>query len=46
MEQDISDIIAEDWSVAVAGSMDNVDFRDLMPGGAHTGGLGSVGREV
>jgi hypothetical protein len=32
IDQDISDVSADNWSVAVAGVVKNVDFKDLRPG--------------
>jgi len=31
IDQDISDVTADDWSVAVAGVIENLDFKDLRP---------------
>lgn len=31
IDQDISDVTADNWSIAVAGVMKNVDFKDLRP---------------
>jgi hypothetical protein len=33
INQDISDVTADNWSVAVAGVIKNVDFKDLRSGG-------------
>jgi hypothetical protein len=32
IDQDISEITADNWSVAVAGVIKNVDLKDLRPG--------------
>jgi hypothetical protein len=31
IDQDISDVTADHWSVAVAGVIKNLDFKDLRP---------------
>jgi hypothetical protein len=33
IDQDISDVTADNWSIAAAGVMKNVDFKDLRPTG-------------
>lgn len=40
IDQDISDVAADNWSVVVAGVIKNVDFKDLRPAGP-----GRVGRD-
>ncbi|RYN82212.1 hypothetical protein AA0119_g13442 [Alternaria tenuissima] len=46
IEQDISDIGADNWSIAVAGVIKNVDFKDLRPGGADGGDRDDVRRKL
>ncbi|KAH8621453.1 hypothetical protein IG631_23938 [Alternaria alternata] len=46
IELDISDVSADNWSVAVAGVIKNVDFKDLRPGGANGGGSDDVRRKL
>jgi hypothetical protein len=41
IDQDISDATADNWSVAAAGVIKNMDFKDMRPGGP-----GQSGREV
>jgi hypothetical protein len=43
---DISDVSADKWSVAVAGVIKNVDFKDLRPGGANGGDRDEVRRKL
>ena len=45
IDQDISDVTADNWSVAVAGVIKNVDLKDLRPGGPGGSGRGDVRRE-
>jgi hypothetical protein len=45
IDQDISDITADNWSVAVAGVAKNVDFKDLRPRGP-TNDVGNSSRQV
>jgi uncharacterized membrane protein len=37
ISQDISDVLADNWSVAVAGVINNLDFKDLRPSGPGRG---------
>ncbi|RYN76416.1 hypothetical protein AA0119_g13577 [Alternaria tenuissima] len=46
IEQDISDVSADNWSIAVAGVIRNVDFKDLRPGGADGGVSDDVRRKL
>ncbi|PZD22954.1 hypothetical protein A1F96_10685 [Pyrenophora tritici-repentis] len=46
IEQDISDVSANNWSIAVAGVIKNVDFKDLRPGGADGGDRDEVHRKL
>ena len=46
IEQDISDVSADNWSIAVAGVIKNVDFKDLRPGGADGGDRDDVRRKL
>jgi len=45
IDQDISDVSADSWSIAVAGVIKNVDFKDLRPGGPDRGGRDDVRRK-
>jgi hypothetical protein len=34
IDQDISDVTADNWSIAAAGVMKNIDFKDMRPRGS------------
>tara|TARA_R110002003_G_scaffold1184_5_gene22603 strand:- start:10606 stop:11091 length:486 start_codon:yes stop_codon:yes gene_type:complete len=42
IDQDISDINADNYSIAVAGVVKNLDFKDLRPGGHDRGTLKNI----
>jgi hypothetical protein len=46
IEQDISNVSADNWSIVAAGVIKNVDFKDLRPGGADGGGGDDVRRKL
>jgi len=45
IDQDISDVTADNWSVAVARVIKNVDLKDLRPGWPGGSGRDDVRRE-
>jgi hypothetical protein len=46
IDQGISDVSADDWSIAVAGVINNVEFKDLRAGGPAGMGGGGMHREL
>lgn len=45
IDQDISDVTADNWSITVARVIKNVDFKDLRLGGLGGSGRDNVRRE-